>query len=259
MPNIVGHIPEFTTDETSGTGKEEVKQAPAEEVVEEEKETPAEPPAEVETEKQPAPLQEEGSDDTGTAKQVSGLREEREKLLQEIKTLRGDRRELKQAEISKVEQKMDELKDIHPEDAALIDKVLEKRGVMTQQQVNAMFYKAVEDDEVRKFLDKYPEYKPENDKDDLNWSSLQRKFSDYRRPDNPRRIGELLEEAHRLVSRPSSDRTLEAKKQQVKTASVGGGGTQRSSSIKTLDPEQKLMLKQGGFSDEDIKGMESRL
>ena len=143
MPNIVGSIPEFTADETSETGIEEVKQAPAEEVVEEEKETPAEPPAE----EKPAPLQEE-SDDTGMAKQVSGLREEREKLLQEIKTLRGDRRELKQAEISKVEQKMDELKDIHPEDAALIDKVLEKRGVMTQQQVNAMFYKAVEDDEV---------------------------------------------------------------------------------------------------------------
>lgn len=255
MPNInVVANPEFTTDD-SVEGKEEVKQAPAEEVVEEEKEIPAEPPAE----KKPAEEEILPSDDTGVANQVEGLLKEKEKLLQEIQLLRGDRRELKQEELAKVEQKVDELKDVHPEDAALIEKILKQKGYMTQQEVNSMFYKAVEQDEVRKFLEKYPEYKPENDKDDINWRSLNREFSDYRKPDDPRRIGELLEKAHRTVSKPSGDRTLEARRQQVKTAGVGGGGTQRSSSTKQLDPEHKMMLKDGGFSDEDIKNMEARL
>ena len=253
MPNqIVGSIPEFTTDETSVKGTEEVKETPTEEVVVKEKETPAEPPA-VET-----PALEQKSDDTETAKQVEGLLREKEKLLQEIQVLRGDRRQLKQEEIAKVEQKIEDL-NIHPDDEALIDKILRKKGIPTQQDVQSMFYKAVEKDEVNKFLEKYPEYKPENDKNDINWGSLQREFSDYRKPDDPRRIGELLEKAHRTVSKPFGDRNLEAKKQQVKTASVGGGGQIRSSSTKQLDYEQKLILKQGGFSDEDIKKMEARL
>ena len=243
------------SEEQEKQGAEEVKEAPPE-GGELEKETPPEPPAE----EKPAPTEVAGDDIEETKKQVEGLLKEREKLLSEIQNLRGQRRELKQEEIAKVEQKIDEFKDIHPEDEALIDKVLKKKGILTQEQASQMFYKSVEKEEVRKFLEKFPEYRPENDKEDINWNALQREFSDYRKPDDPHRISELLEKAHSAISRLPNDRTLGAKKQQIKVASAGSGGTQRSSSQgKTLNPDTRAMLSRGGFTEEDIRKMESRL
>lgn len=265
MENKIGQIPDFTSDEgVQEEPIEEVKES-ATEVVEEEKVTPAELPAEsVKTETKPA-LEESG--DTGNlTRQIQGLQVEREKLLREVQELRGSRRELKQQEISKVDVKIqqttDELKDLNPDDVNLIDRVLRSKGYMTKEESSRMYYDAVKNEEVTKFLDKFPEYKPENDSNDLNWSALQRQIGSwYRMPDDPRAIGELLLKAHRDIAKVPSDRsTVEVKKQQVKVASSGSSGVQRSSPKPVNSRLSDLMrTHMQGWSEEEISKLESKL
>ncbi len=247
-------VPEFTDDGTV----EEVKETPVEQTVEE-TETPPDLPPEQETvvpEEKPA----QQRDDSGElAKQVNGLQEERVKLLKEIQELRGQRRDIKKEELIKVDQKLDDLKDVNPQDVDLIDKVLRSKGYLTKEESQKMFYESVKQEELAKFLDQYPEYKPENDPHDVNWNTLQRELAFYRMPDDPKKIREVLNRAHGAIAKVTPDRTLEVKKQQIKTAGVGSGGVQRSSSKKTLDPDKLAMLRQGGWSDEDIAKIESKL
>lgn len=246
-------MPKFTEDTPSSeAGIEEVKETSTEEVEEGEKETPIAPPAE----EQPA---ERGDDTAELSKQVQGLQEERGKLLKEIVDLRGQRREIKEKELSRVEEKIDELKDVHPEDVAVIEKILRSKGYVTKEEAHKMFYDSVKQEELTKFLEKYPEYKPENDPNDLNWSALQKELGFYRMPDNPHLVIDVLERAHRGIAKVSSDRDLPARKRQIEVASVGAGGIQRSSSRKNLDPDKRYMLSQGGWSEEEIKKIEQNL
>lgn len=252
---IVGKIPEFTSDETVGEGnEEEVKEAAPEEEPPAEKETPVEPPATNE------PAQER--DDTGeTAKALQALQQEKVKLLQEISNLRGQRREIKQQELVNVESQIkNELEGVHPEDVSLVEKILRSKGYITKTEADTMFYNAVKQDSLTAFLEKYPEYKPENDPSDTNWSSLQRELGYYRMPDDPHKIQEVLERAHRAIARPPSERSVEVvKKRQIQVAGVGAQGIQRSSSKKSLDPERRTALERGGWSEEEIKKIEQNL
>lgn len=249
-------IPEFTSDEVKG--KQEVVQpteTPTDEVVEEqEKETPSESP----TEQKPDDTT-VVDDTTEQSKAIQGLQEERTKLLREIATLRGQSRTLKQDEIRQVETKIDELKDVHPEDVQLIEKILRNKGYVRQDEVNKMYYKAVQDEELTKFLNKYPEYKPENDPSDQNWSALQRELGYYRLPENPRQVADILERAHKAIVKVPSGQNIPAQKRQLQVASAGAGGVQRSSSSKSLDPDKRAMLSRGGWSEEEIKKIEQNL
>ena len=242
MDNKIGAIPEFTTDESVV--------APTEETV-----VPVEPeepePTEPETPADPLP-----ANTPELEKKVVGLENEREKLLEEIKTLRGTRRELKQEQINVVENKITELTDVNPEDVAVIDKVLRAKGYITKDEAKGMTYEATKQDELNKFLEKYPEYKPENDANDINWSALNRELGYYRMPDDPRKITEVLERAHRNVSKGSTQPSVQVRKQQVAVASHGSGGVQRSTPRQDtgrLSPQMKAHLIAGGWTEEDIK------
>ena len=254
MPgNVVGKMPEFTQEgspEESGT--EEVKEAPIEEepkVGEEEKETPSELPAE----EKPSVDAEE------LLNNVKGLQEEREKLLEEIKELRGDRREIKQEALSQVETQLEELKDVNPEDVAIIEKILRSKGYLTKAESQRMYYNAVKQQEVNSFLSKFPEYKPENDSNDINWNALQRELKFYRLPENPHDLSSVLLKAHNSISRATSDRSIQAKKRQVEVAGTGAGGTQRSSSRATLPSRYREIYERGGWSEEEISKIEKNL
>ena len=175
------------------------------------------------------------------------------KLLKEISELRGQRRELKQDQLTVVSKEIEELKDVHPDDAAIVEKVLRAKGYIRKDEAHQMFYDTVKQEELNKFLSKYPEYKPENDQNDLNWSALQRELGLYKMPGDPHQIGEILERAHKAVARPA-DPASQARKRQIEIASVGGGGMQRSSSTKkSLDPRYRQELERGGWSEEEIK------
>lgn len=266
---IVGKIPEFTEDSPVPVRElEEVKQ-PTEVIPPEEKETP-EPPAE----KPAAPLEtgedtqeplQEVTQPNADSEAVKGLQEERVKLLKEISELRGQRREIKQEQLASVEKQIDDLKDLHPEDITVIDRVLRSKGYVTKAESQQMFHEAVKQEELNKFLERYPEYRPENDPQDVNWSTLQRELGFYRLPglgEDPHKISEILDRAHKAISKVVSGRAAptEIKRQQVKTASIGGGGAQRSpSSGKTLSQEQRDIYRRGGWSEEEIREIESGL
>lgn len=252
-------VPEFTSDvPPEGTGQGTVQ--PVEPVVEEglveEKDTPVAPtetPAETVGDTTATPSS--SVQDT----EIEALRRERVKLLGEISELRGQKREVKQELLTHVEQQIDDLKDVNPNDVTLIDRVLRSKGYITKEEQSRMAYESVKNEELNKFLETYPEYKPANDPNDINWNALQREIGYYRMPSDPRKIREVLDRAHRATVKVSSDPGLPQRQRQVQVAGTGGGGTQRSSSRNTLDPSKRAMLEQGGWSEEEIKRIEANL
>lgn len=270
VENKVGSIPEFTPNSSEQPGQKEADLKPEENLPQEtvtpepSDEKPAEEPLapSVDT---TVPSQIVDNQNQDLVKSVQGLQEERVKLLKEISELKGQRREIKQDQLLKVEQQIDELKDLHPDDVTIIDRVLRSKGFISKEEASRMFYDNVKQEELDKFLEKYPEYKVENDPSNANWGSLEREIHYYKAPLNPRDWREILERAHRsIVKVPSVSRVIqtdETKKRQIETASVGGGGRTPTAptQTKTLSPEQKYMLRQGGFDEEDIKKMEARL
>ena len=264
MPTI-NMTPDFTSDE-GVKGVEEVKEDSSDATVgvSEEKETPAEPPA-VEDEKPPSTLPSEGTGEDKTLERAKlGLEAELIKLRKEISELRGSRRELKEQQLIRAESKLDELKDLNPEDVQLIDRVLRSKGLITKEEAHKMFYESVKQEELNKFLEKYPEYKPENDPGDKNWSTLLKEFKRYyRMPEDPHYISDALQKAHHGIVKvlPSSGRRDVTNRERVREiASLGAGGVSKStSSGHTLDPTKRAMLERGGWSPEEIKRIEQKL
>jgi chromosome segregation ATPase len=267
MANLIKMVPEFTVDDSPEAGEEPVKseKAATEEVAEEEKETPPIPPI---GEKPAEAGEPEIRDDAENLKkqvqsleeQLKGLQQEKVSLLKEIAEARGQRREIKKEELQKVNQQIDELKDVHPDDVSLVDKILRSKGYLTKNEAEKMSYEAIKNQKLDEFLEKYPEYRPENDLNDINWNTLQKELAFYRLPNDPNKVMEVLERAHKAVQKGIGDsKTLEIRKQQLKTAGVGGSGVQKSSSRKRFEPEKRYMLERGGFTAEEIERMEARL
>ena len=273
MPReVIGAIPEFTSDDSSqnpavirdsGVNQEEYKNTVESPTTEQEKVTPAE------TLPTNEPVSSAGgqqrNEDVDMEQQVQALQEQRLELLKEIANLRGQKREIKTDQQPLITQIADELKDVYPDDANLVDKVVRAKGYITREEASQMFYEAVKTEELSRFLEKYPEYKPENDSNDLNWNALQREFTLYRKPDNPRDIGKLLERA-RMAVHPTSPinsrrtQNVAAQQRRIDVASAGSGGAQqRLSSTKSLDPRYRQELVQGGWSEEDIQKIEARI
>lgn len=252
----IGKIPEFTSDESVAKVEKPETATETTPIIKETKEVKEAPVEQVEATAPPAEVKEESE----LQKSVVGLQNERIKLLKEISELKGQKRAIKEKELYQVQEQIDELKDLHPEDVQVIERVLKAKGYISRPEADQMFFDAVKDEELNKFLEKYPEYKPENDPNDVNWNSLQREFSLYARPRDPRLIGELLVRAHRNISKVPTDSALSSKRQQVEIASVGKGGIQQSpSSSFRFDQETREMYRRGGWTEEEIQKIEKRL
>lgn len=254
--------PEFTTEETAVEPTVGATEVAEQETVE--KDTQSDTPSDIEAEKEVStekPVENDDNTDS-LVKQVQGLKSEKEKLLDEIKTLRGTKREIKQEELNRVNDKLEDLKDVNPDDVSLIEKVLRAKGYVSKAEVEKMSYEAIKNDELNKFLDEFPEYKPTNDPNDINWNALQREFGLYRAPSDARQIGELLRRAHKNIAKTTSDQGTEIKRQAVKTASVGGGSSQRSPVRKSSNPRLAELIKSGalqGFTDEELAKIEQNI
>lgn len=270
-PNTIGQIPEFTTDDSVEMGTEEVKDTIGEEPVEE-TETPTELPADSEqSDEQPA--DENIGEDTeqpevdpivlqkAIERATTGLRNEIVDLRTKLATATGNDRKIAQEQLVTAQDKLDDLADVNPADVDLVEKVLKAKGYVSKDELAQVTYQQVQDQSLKSFLDKYPEYKPENDPDNVNWKALTGEYGLYAQPKDPAKIAELLERSHKAISQTVvSDRTLPAKKRAMQVASAGAGGTQRSSSGgKTLTPEQVRVYQDGGWSDEEIKQIEKNL
>lgn len=269
--NVIGQGAEFDPDAVPlGQAPEEVKEPIADEVVEG-TETPAELPADAEqSAEQPLAPSEE---DTGqpavdsellqkeVIRATAGLRNEIVDLRTKLATATGNDRKITQDQIVTAQENLNELEGVNPGDVELVEKVLKSKGYLTKDEVTKMTYETVQSQVLNSFLDKYPEYKPENDPDNINWTSLTKEYGLYAQPRDPQRIAELLERSHQAIKGAVvSDRSLPAKKRAMQIASAGAGGTQRSSSGgKTLTPDQRRVYEDGGWSEEEIKQIEKGL
>lgn len=275
---VIGKIPEFTGEESVTSAEEETKLPKAEEGAapssgaesgaetppekEGEKETPPTPPVE----KEPATvLESEPSDSAGDLKErlnleIEELKDVKRELILELKDLRGQRRESKEAEIAKVEEKLDDLNDINPDDVQLIERILRAKGYTPKEETQKMLYEARKEEEFEKFFQEFPEYSQDNDPDRRKFGPLLREISLYKEPQDARSYGKVLRKAHRAITGTgvSSGRGAAGAKQRAALAGVGAGGAQRSSSVEPFSPEFRANLKAGGWSDEDIQRMEQR-
>lgn len=270
MPQVIDMTPKFADEEPSDKGFKEVKEAPVEET-EEEKETPEEPstlekPAEEEIAEETIEPSEDDAKREELAQAVQGLATEREQLLAEIQELRGQRRQIRQEELAKVEERIDELKDVNPDDIAIIEKILKSRGYISRDDFNKTLYDQTQQEVLTGFLDKYPEFKPENDPRDTNWNALQRALKDYNAPRSlplaefKSHLARILEKARKDVPQIGERGDTTAQRKQVKTASMGGGGVaQRPSSSGYLTPQQREAYSRGGYTEEEITELEQKL
>ena len=181
--------------------------------------------------------------------------------MEDIQNLRQERRNLKTSEGVVQQpitpQQVDELKDLHVEDVAVIDRVLKAKGYLSKEEFNKQLYNDVKQEELSKFLDKYPEYKPENDANDTKWNSFQSELKFYRMPESPRDLAKIFERVHKSILVPFSERTtaMDAQRRQIQNASLGSGGkggSQRSPSLGSFNSDKVYALRSGGFTDEEI-------
>lgn len=261
MSNQIGTIPAFTPGGESK--EEEVKEGEGTPAETSTVEKPAEETEVTGEEEAVKPTTKEVvSEDTDVvAKQIQGLKEQKDALLEEIKSLRGERREVKQAQVMKLDEKIsEELNDVAPEDVQVIEKILRAKGYITKDEAKNITYEDVKTQEVDKFLAKYPEFKPENDTNDIRWNSLNKVVSQFKRPDDPRQIGQLLEMARKLSApvQSTGGRDIVAIKKQVKDTAIGSGGMTRSSNLSSLTDDQIQIYRNGGWTDEEISNIASK-
>lgn len=262
--NTIERLPEVTENEPEG---EEVKETSPEEetdevaaVEEEETETPSETSPEEKPEEEPAPEKESPSEE----KEITGLSEQREKLLAEIRELRKERREVREKQEEGISppvvlpKKEEELGDVADSDVALIEKVLKAKGYVRKEELQATTYNEVIENEKNSFLERHPEYKPENDTDDKLWNALKHElYTYYKKPDNPRDMGKVLEKIHSALNHGTlptkSSATSRASAERIKTVSKSGSGraAEGSPKVQTVEGVTRSMF--SGFTEDELK------
>ena len=244
-------VEETSTSEDSETeisNEEETSEKTKEDEVEESETTEEEPKNNDEIEQE--------SDDEDE-KKVIGLKAEEERLRSQIVELRKERREIKSQPIKEESLIVEDLKDVAEADIQVIEKVLKAKGYVKKDEIDSMTYTERLETYKNDWLEKHPEYLPENDPDDKNWNALQKEINTfYKAPADPKKIMGVLERAHRelkgtsLMPQRKSSQTLAAKeKLKVNSMAGKGGGTKQAPKIKSnLD---KSYLK--GFTEEELE------
>ena len=142
-----------------------------------------------------------------------------------------------------------------------------KEGDLAQREIatKTQTYETVKRQQVNLFLEKHSEYRPENDPGDAKWSALLSEFQLYKFPEDPQRIGDLLERVHSTLV-PATGNTADvkkiaeilAKKQAAKTGQGSGGASGGSPSKPKTNPRKEhlaTIAKKGGlvgFSEEEL-------
>ena len=139
-----------------------------------------------------------------------------------------------------------------------IDVIAQKKGYVKAEQS----YQATVNTVIESFIDSHPEYKPENDPEDVRWARFEGviKSGLYNLSGKtPKQLNEIFKRVHREVNDDlgEADQTVEIKRQAAqaqKIKSVSHSGGTKSAPVKkasNIDPAVRGMFK--GFDDEDLE------
>lgn len=200
-----------------------------------------------------------------------------------IASKRGDRREkrdLVETIDSTIppEDEKDDLSDVDPDTLLLLERFTKAKGLVPKSELQNMSYQDAHKASEQAFYEAHPEYKPENDADDVLYLALKEELKNFTKPSDPKKIGDLFEKAHREITRlhpdkfkaptdkketkkaPVDDKT-KAASVRLKSGGLGGGtGGGKGGSAKTVSQTSKELsdvqitaLRDGGWSEEEIK------
>lgn len=130
----------------------------------------------------------------------------------------------------------------------LFDAMANKKGFVKKSEIAL----SSADDVLDSFLDEHPEYKPENDRDDVLWNAFKEELNLYKQPNNAKGWKQILERVHNSLNggRKLDVARASAKNVKVQTAAHGGTTKATNTSRNQVDPNIKSYLK--GFSDDEI-------
>lgn len=248
-------------DKENDDGGDEVIVPPVEEEIEKEDEKPQEKQSFEPSPEDKEPLQQK-------VKPVEGETSRERALRAEVTRLRAEKRQESQKNLFHTEQKqeiqkderLDKIKEKYTEEEIqnteeLIDYIATKKGYVKKENS----YQEMADERLHNFLDNHPEYKPENDKDDIRWEMLDRILHrDYQlKGKTQKELSVILLKAHRDVcdelgetKEISDEKKQAAQRQKIQSVSHSGGTKSKSEKIIDIDPDVRKMFK--GFSDDDF-------
>lgn len=233
--------------------KEEETETETEEETEEE-ETEEEVTEEPQAPKQPKPVEGETPRETALRIKVSQLRQkirDKDKVIEIADPVITDTKEY------------DELKELYTDDELkkvekLFDVIGKKKGYVKSSEIYAQSGNEVLED----FIEKYPEYKPENDTEDVRWNTFKNILvRDYNRTGkSTKELNRIFEKVNRDVldefgespKKAISQGERKAQKQKIRSVSHSGGTKVKVSkkSNAPTDPTIRAMFKD--FKDEDF-------
>lgn len=240
-------------------GDEETNEADPGEEAEEPASEPTEPGLEEQkTEEKPEPRPVEGETPRDRAQRL-----EIERLRQKVRDLTKKSilsGEPAPAPEPKKSAKYDELLvKYNPEELQNFEEIFaglaDKHGYVKKDELSNENYQQSAEHVLEEFLDKHPEYLPENDKDNVLWGMFQEEYKLYKKPASPKDFKKIFERIHRDIvpTRTLDAGSAAAKQAKVQTASHGGTTVTNSPSPKRgspLDPSLKSHLR--GFTDEEL-------
>jgi len=192
-------------------------------------------------------------------KQVAGKQAQLDKLDAQIVERRKTRRELREEEPQKqdvfVDKNDDLLADVAQSDIELIEKVVQSKGYVKAEDN----YKTQLDSYKDAWLEKHPDYQPENDPEDELWNALSKELNTfYKAPANPKDITKILNKIDRDINPKSaipvkSRATTNAAKQKLKASGKGGGGKGKTAPSRKNSTVDRASLH--GFTDEELSEM----
>lgn len=246
---------------------------------EEEDEQAVPPLEEDETEPPPPPPDQtsdtsEPSPDEPPLKEVKGETPKERAMRRDLMIMRRQLREAQQktmlqerpvAEPAQPDERLNRLRAMYSDEEFknvedLVDFVAESKGYVKKEQT----YQETANQMLETFLEDHPEYKPENDPDDVYWGAFQRALKDYNvRDRTPRQLLGIYKKIHRDVqdefgesdaqrAKEHNRLNLNAQREKIRSVSHSGGGTkpERAAKAPQIDPSIRGMFK--GFSDEDF-------
>lgn len=166
-------------------------------------------------------------------KQLRGSKEEALRLKRELE------------EIKAVKAKGPELQ-VTDEDVEAFRLLGAKAGYVSKDELTKLeqhTFQEKEQEALDKFYQKYPEYDPKNDTDDINFSSLKEALGIYKLPPDPKKWMPFLEKAHKDIT-PSNEiekgRSLEKAQALIREQNrLGNSAGASAPKSKKLTPEQQ--------------------